>query len=145
MCRPCTRSYVKRPDGGSIMDVAVWAAKRARKKLLARIKRGNEEQARIVDGVRPADLSEIARGPNRSFSAGGAFVEFGLVARDRLGMQAQYASRYVGGAHGAPDLGAGLRFKGRREDYHFLEINENDVEEFVRRVQEHRRKTGQIA
>lgn len=144
MCRPCTKSYVRRSDSGSIMDVAVWAAKRARRALFARLKRGNKEQALIVDGIRPANLADLVKGPSQAFMAG-SFVEFGPIARDRIGMQAQCASRYVGGAHGNPDLGAGLRFKGRRDDYHFLEIHADDVEEFVRRVLEHRRKTGQIA
>lgn len=72
------------------------------------------------------------------------FVEFGPVARERIGMQAQYACRYILGQHGYPRLGDGLRFMGRTENYHFLEIHQDDVEEFVRRVTEHRRATGQI-
>lgn len=64
-------------------------------------------------------------------------VLLGDVARKRLGMQCQYASRYVDGRHGSPNLGAGLRFEGNPADYHALRIAEGDVEEFVRRVQEH--------
>ena len=62
------------------------------------------------------------------------FVNFGKVARKELGMQAQYASRFVDGRHGEPNLGDGLRFKGLPKDYHSLMIEENDISEFVSRV-----------
>jgi len=71
------------------------------------------------------------------------FVSFGNVARRQIGEQAQYASRYVGGRHGSPDLGKGLRFKGDPRDYHFLLIHKDDVEEFVRRVLEYLKASGQ--
>lgn len=69
----------------------------------------------------------------------GEFVKFGEIARGRLGQQCQYASRYVDGKiEGYPNLGEGLRFKGDPGDYHSLEIHREDVEEFVRRVEEYR-------
>lgn len=61
------------------------------------------------------------------------WVRFGDVARDRCGEQAQYASRTIDGRDGYPHLGAGLRFRGRVEDYHRVLIHADDVEEFVRR------------
>lgn len=67
------------------------------------------------------------------------FVSFGDVARDQLGMQCQYAARYVGGRHGATNLSEHLRIVGRPEDYHDLRIHEADIAEFVHRVREHRR------
>lgn len=80
----------------------------------------------------------------------GAWVSFGDVARQRLGMQAQYASRYVGGHGRAPDLSQGLRFQNTggkpldAADYHDIEIHADDVEEFVLRVTHHRRSIGAI-
>jgi hypothetical protein len=73
------------------------------------------------------------------------YVGFGEVARRRCGMQAQYCSRYIDGRHGNAHLGEGLRFRGDPLSYHFVQIHHSDVEEFVRRVIEHRRATGQIA
>jgi len=70
------------------------------------------------------------------------FVPFGNVARRQIGEQAQYASRYVKGTHGYPNLGAGLRFL-HGQDYHDLQIHKDDVEEFVHRVLEHMKATGQ--
>ena len=58
----------------------------------------------------------------------------------RCGEQAQYVSRYVGGRHGSPNLGEGLRFLGDPTDYHFLLIHEDDVEEFARRVDAYMRE-----
>ncbi len=67
------------------------------------------------------------------------FVNFGDIARARLRQQCQYASRYVDGKiQGYPNLGEGLRFRGTPADYHSLEIHQDDVEEFVRRVEQHR-------
>lgn len=67
------------------------------------------------------------------------YESFGNIARSRLGMQAQYASRYVDGFMGEyPNCGEGLRFKGNTDDYHSLQIHPGDVEEFVKRVIEAR-------
>lgn len=66
------------------------------------------------------------------------YVKFGDVARDQCGQQCQYASRYVDGRHGSPNLGEGLRFKGDPADYHFLMIHKDDVDEFVRRYHAYR-------
>ncbi len=68
------------------------------------------------------------------------FVHFGVVARDILQQQSQYASRYVDGEiPGYPNLGEGLRFDGHAYDYHSLAIHKDDVEEFVRRVKEYKK------
>lgn len=80
------------------------------------------------------------------------YVDFGDVARTRLGMQCQYASRYVGGVCDYPNLtsdpalGRSLRFKkGSRpvsssDDYHSLRIHRDDVREFVARVERVRQR-----
>ena len=62
------------------------------------------------------------------------FVNFGDVARKRLKMQCQYASRYHGGLHGSPDLTRGLRILGTPADYHSMMIHKGDVGEFVKNV-----------
>jgi hypothetical protein len=68
------------------------------------------------------------------------FVNFGDLAREQLGEQAQYASRYIDGRiPGYPNLGHGLRFEGDPADYHDVRIHRDDVEEFVRRWISHRR------
>lgn len=64
------------------------------------------------------------------------FVSFGDVARGRLRQQCQYASRYIDGRHGYPNLGEGLRFQGEVSDYHTLLIHRNDVEPFIKRVEQ---------
>lgn len=66
------------------------------------------------------------------------YVRFGDVARDRCGMQCQYARHYLGGEHGSTDLGSDLRWFGETEDYHRLMIHREDADEFVRRVRIHR-------
>lgn len=73
-------------------------------------------------------------------TVGDGFVNFGdVVARGRLRQQCQYASRYVDGKiEGYPNLGNGLRFKGDSGNYHSLRIHGDDVDEFVRRVEEYR-------
>jgi hypothetical protein len=67
------------------------------------------------------------------------YVPFGDVARQRLHEQCQYASRYLEGELGDPDLGSDLRWYGDTADYHGLQIHQDDVEEFVRRVRDYRR------
>lgn len=56
----------------------------------------------------------------------------------RLG-QNQYASRYVDGRHGSPNLGEGLRwkFKDTSSNYHFIRIHRDDLVEFHRRVRDY--------
>ena len=67
------------------------------------------------------------------------FVNFGDMCRSRLNQQCQYGSRYVDGRlSGYPNLGKGLRFKGDPSEYHFLKIHKDDVEEFVKRVEQYR-------
>jgi len=67
------------------------------------------------------------------------YVNFGDITRKKLGIQCQYASRYVHGKiEGWPYLGKDLRFKNDPiNDYHSLQIHKDDVEEFVRRVKGH--------
>jgi hypothetical protein len=57
-------------------------------------------------------------------------------------MQAQYGSRYLKD----PRLGKGIRWRGGHEGqtYHDIEIHKDDVEEFVTRVNNHRRENGEI-
>ena len=67
------------------------------------------------------------------------YVDFGDIARGRLGEQCQYGSRYIeGGLAGYPSLGDGLRFMGNQANYHSWKIHKDDVEEFVQRVKNHR-------
>lgn len=83
----------------------------------------NAEQAEAIN-----DLDVLDNG----------MVEFGDVARNVIGMQCQYASRYVFGILGNPDLGSDLRTEGDAYDYHSLLIHRDDVETFVKRVNEFR-------
>lgn len=72
------------------------------------------------------------------------FVAFGAVARNLIGIQCQYASRYIlGEGENTPILGDGLRFRNWPNsggNYHSIEIHRDDVAEFVTRVQEFRRR-----
>lgn len=80
------------------------------------------------------------------------YVSFGEVCRTRLSMPCQYGSRYIDDSDAARSfgdtyLGEGLRFTGRDvtggvSDYHILRIHRDDVKEFVRRVIEHKVKSG---
>jgi hypothetical protein len=69
------------------------------------------------------------------------YVPFGDVARKRLNQQAQYARHWLTD----PELGKGIRWRGDHIFYHQLQIHKDDVETFVTRVTEWRKKTGQIA
>lgn len=96
--------------------------------------------------VEPADEEALDVGRDEDY------VDFGDVARSRLGMQCQYASRYVGGLcdyqnlTSDPAAGRTLRFKERSrpvssaDDYHSLRIHRDDVEEFVARVERVRKR-----
>lgn len=68
------------------------------------------------------------------------YTSFGDIARNRLSMQCQYASRYIRGRTGAePALGEGLRFAHMDTgSYHDIEIHRDDVETFVERFLAHR-------
>jgi hypothetical protein len=70
------------------------------------------------------------------------YVDFGDHVRNAGLGQCQYVSRYVGGRHGYPDFGEGLRFQGDPIDYHFLEIHKDDVDTFIERVKEHLHRRG---
>jgi len=75
------------------------------------------------------------------------FVSFGDAAR-KIGIQSQYASRYVAGGDGYancgsdPALGRALRFQGDPGDYHDLKIHVDDVDEFAARVRAAKQKEG---
>lgn len=75
------------------------------------------------------------------------FVSFGEAAR-KIGIQSQYASRYVRGDHGCancgsdPALGREMRFVGDPGDYHDLLIHEGDVDDFVTRVKAAKMQEG---
>ena len=75
------------------------------------------------------------------------YVRFGDAAQ-KIGIQSQYASRYVQGdsdhanCGSDPDLGRVLRFAGDPGDYHDLLIHEDDVDEFVNRVKTAKTKEG---
>lgn len=72
------------------------------------------------------------------------YVDFGDVSRKRLGQQCQYGSRYINGlteGNGIvvnPCLGYDLRFIGNDQNYHSWQIHKDDIEEFVRRVEEYK-------
>lgn len=75
----------------------------------------------------------------RIAKASGEYVDFGDLVRDRIGMQCQYASRYLDGTiEGYPRLGEGLRIAGCLDEYHTLLIHKCDAEEFLRRLIEYR-------
>ncbi len=75
------------------------------------------------------------------------YVGFGEAAR-KIGIQSQYASRYVQGdsdhanCGSDPNLGRELRFVGDPGDYHDLLIHGDDVDEFVIRVKAAKQKEG---
>jgi hypothetical protein len=60
-------------------------------------------------------------------------------AADKIGIQSQYASRYVRGDEdhancGNPGSVRAIRFRGDPDDYHDLLIHKDDVDDFVSRV-----------
>ena len=74
------------------------------------------------------------------------FVYLGDIARGLLGMQCQYASRYLDGAFPAleyPNFGESLKLKNVFRDskptgsYHDYKIHKDDIETFVKRVKEY--------
>lgn len=85
----------------------------------------------LTDAGRAEGERELA---NRGIPPHG-WVRFHDVAIQRCRMMSQYASRYIDGRNGQPNLGAGLRFRGRVQDYHRILIHADDVEEWVRRWQ----------
>src|SRR5579864_7293286 len=65
------------------------------------------------------------------------YISFGDVARNLMGKQCQYGSRYIlGEPDSYPSLGQGLRFNGLDDpggNYHTIGIHPQDIEEFIRR------------
>jgi hypothetical protein len=75
----------------------------------------------------------------RAAKASGEYLDFGNLVREKLGMQCQYASRYLDGTiEGYPRLGEGLRIAGSLDMYHSLLIHRDDADEFLRRMTEYR-------
>lgn len=65
------------------------------------------------------------------------YLNFGDFARAIMGLQCQYAARYVDGKlDGWPNLGKGLRFIGNTNNYHSLRIHKKDADEFLKRHKE---------
>ncbi len=71
------------------------------------------------------------------------YIQFGDVARQRLGMQCQYPHDYLD-ASKHPDLAEGVRWIGSHGDYHSIKIHKDDVEIFVARVLAWRKARGII-
>ena len=69
------------------------------------------------------------------------YISFGDFARNVLGQQCQYASRYVDGRLGSANLGIGLRFKELDTgSYHDIKIHKDDVGIFEQRYRKHMRE-----
>ena len=67
------------------------------------------------------------------------YINLGDFARNILGQQCQYASRYVTGKHGDPNLGIGLRFKNTDNgSYHDIKIHKDDLGVFEARYKKHK-------
>ena len=78
------------------------------------------------------DCDDI-NGPGSAKAAG-----YRLFNEDRALGQNQYASRYIDGRHGYPNLGEGLRFRGDIGDYHDIYIHNDDYDTFRDRVRKYR-------
>lgn len=73
------------------------------------------------------------------------YLNFGDLVRCKLGLQCQYASRYVDGKiEGWDNLGEGLRFKGNTNNWHSLRIHKDDAYEFLKRVRQNWRDRENI-
>ena len=69
------------------------------------------------------------------------YINFGDFARKELNMQCQYASHYLRGLNGYPDLGKGLRFtNGKTGNYHEICIHKDDALVFKKRMGEYNKK-----
>ncbi len=89
-------------------------------------------------GERVPDVVRIFPTKAAAWAESADFCEFGEVS-ERLGMQSQYASRYVNPFFAGEEYrqcDVGLRIVGKRDDYHFIRIHKDDVAELVRRIQE---------
>ncbi len=65
------------------------------------------------------------------------WVCFGDLARNEMGQQCQYGSRYIDGSiEGWPCLGTGLRFRGSPENYHAVRMHVDDIPVFMQRYRE---------
>jgi hypothetical protein len=61
---------------------------------------------------------------------------------DSVGMQSQYASRYLNGSLGSTNLGEGIRYLGDTAEYHDLKIHLEDAPTFCERLRAHRASLG---
>ncbi len=71
------------------------------------------------------------------------YLNFGDYVRNTIGMQCQYAYRYLHGVNGNPALGKDLRTK--RMDtgsYHDILIHKDDAPIFRQRLEDHRKQNG---
>ena len=67
------------------------------------------------------------------------YIDFGDFARKVLKQQCQYASYYITGKHGDPNLGIGLRFKDiNTGSYHDIKIHKDDIGIFEQRYRKHK-------
>jgi len=66
--------------------------------------------------------------------------DYRLFNEDHALGQNQYASRYINGSHGYPNLGERFRFKGDSSDYHFVYIHVDDYDAFRQKVLDHRNR-----
>jgi hypothetical protein len=68
------------------------------------------------------------------------YINFGDFARNKIGMQCQYASHYLCGLKGYPNLGEGLRFTNDKTgSYHDIRIHKDDAQIFKERLENHRK------
>ncbi len=65
------------------------------------------------------------------------YVGLGAVVA-RTNIQDQYLSRFVSGLDGYPVLSENLRFRGEPSEYYAMRIHQDDVDEFVRRIESYR-------
>lgn len=70
------------------------------------------------------------------------YVDFGEQILDRLGMQSQYAARYLFGVLGSENLGQDLKIEGSYDDYHFIKIHPADLEIFIQRLIDLKKSKG---
>jgi hypothetical protein len=68
------------------------------------------------------------------------YINFGDFARNQVGMQCQYASHYLRGLDGYPNLGTGLRFTNDKTgNYHDILIHKDDAILFKERLEKHQK------
>lgn len=88
----------------------------------------------IIDG-----FASSAENQRKGSKMNEEYINFGIVARSKMGLLCQYASRYLHGKiEGYPNLAEGLRIQGDPiNNYYSVKIHKDDVEEFVWRYKEY--------